>query len=38
LEEQYARVRELSPPLIEDRSQAAEFEAVAEAIRQGRFR
>ena len=38
LEEQYGRVRELSPPLVEDRSQAAEFEAVAEAIRQGRFR
>ena len=37
LEAEYAKVRELSPPLIEDRSQAAEFEAVAEAIRQGVF-
>jgi hypothetical protein len=30
-------VRTLSPPLIEDRSQSAEFEAVAEAIRIGVF-
>ena len=37
LEAEYAKVRELSPPLVEDRSQAAEFEAVAEAIRQGVF-
>ena len=37
LEAEYAKVRELSPPLLEDRSQAAEFEAVAEAIRQGVF-
>jgi histidine ammonia-lyase len=37
LEVEYAKVRELSPPLVEDRSQAAEFEAVAEAIRLGVF-
>ena len=37
LEAEYAKVRKLSPPLVEDRSQAAEFEAVAEAIRQGVF-
>ena len=37
LEEQYRRVRELSPVLVEDRSQSAEFEAVAEAIRLGAF-
>ena len=37
LEAEYAKVREFSPPLVEDRSQAAEFEAVAEAIRQGVF-
>jgi histidine ammonia-lyase len=37
LEAEYAKVRALSPPLVEDRSQAAEFEAVAEAIRQGVF-
>ena len=37
LEAEYAKVRTLSPPLVEDRSQAAEFEAVAEAIRQGIF-
>ncbi len=37
LEVEYAKVRELSPPLVEDRSQAAEFEAVAEAIRVGVF-
>ncbi len=37
LEAEYEKVRTLSPPLIEDRSQSAEFEAVAEAIRQGIF-
>ncbi|MCX6393040.1 MAG: histidine ammonia-lyase [Actinobacteria bacterium] len=37
LEAEYAKVRELSPPLVEDRSQSAEFEAVAEAIRVGVF-
>ena len=37
LEEQYAKVRALSPVLVEDRSQAAEFEAVAEADRLGAF-
>ena len=37
LEEQYERVRALSPVLVEDRSQSAEFEAVAEAIRVGAF-
>ncbi|MEI6689276.1 MAG: histidine ammonia-lyase [Thermoleophilia bacterium] len=37
LEAEYAKVRALSPPLVEDRSQSAEFEAVAEAIRVGVF-
>ena len=37
LEAEYAKVRALSPPLVEDRSQGAEFEAVAEAIRIGVF-
>ncbi|MGI9117895.1 MAG: histidine ammonia-lyase [Gaiellales bacterium] len=37
LEAHYATIRALSPPLVDDRSQAAEFEAVAEAIRTGAF-
>ena len=37
LEAEYEKVRALSPPLVEDRSLGAEFEAVAEAISAGVF-
>lgn len=37
LEAEYDKLRLLSPPLVEDRSQSAEFEAVAAAISAGVF-
>ncbi len=37
LEAEFEKVRALSPPLVEDRSLGAEFEAVAEAISAGVF-